>query len=63
MSQQASEAPPFHEERTAMTYEEWLVWAEGIKFVPPDPDHGFASGFLFRLLADFVELFNLGAVR
>ena len=73
MSQQAAEAPPRQEERAVMTYEEWLVRAqgnvqaewvrgEGIKFVPPDPDHGFASFLLARLLADFVELFDLGIV-
>jgi Uma2 family endonuclease len=73
MSQQTVEAPPRQEERLAMTYEEWLIWAEGnvqaewvngegIKFVPPDPEHGIASFLAARLLADFVELFDLGVV-
>ena len=73
MSHQTIEAPPRQEERLAMTYEEWLIWAEGnvqaewvngegIKFVPPDPDHGDASGMLFALLRMFVVLFDLGKV-
>ncbi len=73
MSQQIAEAPPRQEERRPMSYEEWLIWAdgnvqaewvngEGIKFVPPDPAHASASGFAFRLLGDFVELFDLGEV-
>lgn len=72
MAQQI-EAPPTTEQRRKMSYEEWLAWAgkgsqaewvkgEGIKFVPPNPVHGLASGFLFRLIADFVELFDLGVV-
>ena len=71
MSQQTAEAPARQEVRRAMTYEEWQTWAddstqaewvngEGIKFVPPDPEHADASGLLFLVLGSFVDHFDLG---
>ncbi len=73
MSHQTAEAPPVHEERRAMSYEEWLTWAgestqaewvngEGIKFVPPKTVQAVLASFLTILLGLYARRLNLGIV-
>lgn len=64
--------PPV-EERLSMSYEDFLVWSnetqrsewvngEVIVFMPPRMIHQRLSSFIDRLLADYVEHFELGIV-
>ena len=66
--------PAAQEQRIAMTYEEFLAWGEEsqqmewvdgevIVFMPPTDKHQAVIVFLTTLLAAFVDLFDLGAVR
>jgi len=62
------------ERRIKMSYEEYLAWPEeGVQaewadgemiiFMPPKDLHQAAVGFIYRLIAQFVDLLKLGAVR
>ncbi len=73
MTHLITEAPPHHEVRVKMSYEEWLTWAEdhtqaewvngeGIAFVPPKTVHMLLLEFLRWLLKGYVDLLNLGEV-
>lgn len=68
------EAPPVNETRIKMSYDEFITsvdedahaeWVDGevIFFMPPKDIHQAISGFLFRLMAQFVELLQLGVMR
>lgn len=73
MAQQTLEAAAT-EQRVAMTYDEWLAWPEAenrrsewveeeaIVFMPPKLVHALISMLLARLIADFVDLHDLGIV-
>ena len=62
------------ERRIKMSYEDYLAWPEqGIQaewvdgemviFMPPKDLHQATVGFIYRLIAQFVDLLNLGIVR
>lgn len=62
------------EQRLAMTYEEWLAWADDSRlsewvdgevtvFMPPTGIHQDVQGFLYILLKHFSRFFDLGIVR
>jgi Uma2 family endonuclease len=64
------DAPP----RLPMSYEEFIAWAdedtraewvdgEVIPFMPPKTIHQTLAGFLYRLIATYVDLFKLGSVH
>lgn len=74
MAHAPSIAPPQAEQRIAMTYEEWLAWpdaeskqtewvdGEAIFFMPPKTVHAMVLGLVYRLVIDYVDLFDLGQV-
>ena len=73
MSQPMFDAPPTHEQRLTMSYDEFLQWSdedthaewvngEVIVFMPPKTIHQQLVGFLHTLLSLYVRLFNLGVV-
>ena len=62
------------ERRIKMSYEDYLAWPEqGIQaewvdgemviFMPPKDLHQATVGFIYRLIAQFVDLLKLGVVR
>jgi len=73
MAQKALE-PAVEARRVPMTYDEWLAWpeaesrqsewanGEAIVFMPPQTPHMLLGGFFYRILSDFVDIFNLGRV-
>jgi len=74
MAQPTIETPRTQEQRFAMTYEEFVAWAdedthaewvdgEMIVFVSLTDKHQALIGFLFTLLLVFVDRFGLGQVR
>ena len=73
MTQHLTETPPAQERRIAMTYEEWLVWAdgnrqaewvngEGIEFVPPKTVQAVLASYLTMLLGLYARRLDLGIV-
>jgi Uma2 family endonuclease len=71
--QHPGEAPVVAERRLAMTYEEFLAWAdedvraewvdgEVIVFMPASYRHQAVTGFFYTLLSLFVRAFGLGEV-
>ncbi len=71
---QRTTTSPTGEHRLAMSYEDYLAWAdedthaewvdgEVIVFMPPTDRHQDIIGFLDTLLRLFTELFDLGVVR
>ena len=73
MARQVSDVVTPQDQVLPMSYEEWLAWAgestrsewvdgKAIVFMPPKTVHALLTMWLGRLLADFVDLFDLGVV-
>jgi Uma2 family endonuclease len=74
MAQRVAAPATSGERRLRMSYEEWLAWApaqevrsewvdgEVIVFMPTTLRHGLIAGFVYRLLAAYVEFLDLGVV-
>src|SRR5215207_7108203 len=73
MARQVVDPPATEERRLRMSYEEFQDWwgegrhgewvdGEVIVFMSPTWSHQSLAGFLYRLLIEFVEVFDLGRV-
>ena len=74
MTQQVAERVTTGERRLRMSYEDWLAWVpaqevrsewvdvEVIVYMPTTLLHGLITGFVYRLLAAYVEFLDLGVV-
>jgi Uma2 family endonuclease len=74
MTAAITEQPISGERRIKMSYEEYLAWpnegnltewvdGEVVIFMPPKDLHQTMVGFIYRLIAQFVDLLKLGSVR
>jgi Uma2 family endonuclease len=74
MTAAITEQPIIGEQRIKMSYEEYLAWpdqgnltewvdGELVILMPPKDLHQAMVGFIYRLIAQFVDLLKLGAVR
>lgn len=73
MAQRTVPPADLHEQRRAMSYEEFIAWSdedthaewvhgEAIVFMPPALPHQELAGFLHTLLSLYARFFNLGIV-